>query len=589
MTKPNASGTASKPFYSKDYWDLVFEQLGKRRLFKISMVVLALLYASAIYAPLVANDKPYAIEGVDYVEYKSATSLMSATVTSMARLMESTPEEYLKNRTELSPETQRQAIQVEREALTLKLDTMRAYLGEADRGPLNDYEASVDAALAKYDAGDKAAAAAEIDAAKATGRQLKRDYKAEPPEVQGGEPTGKQLTPLKSKPLPSSITPYDFFMMALWALVLLWPLWNRMTNQVLLQGDRERIRRARRKKAAFLVLTPLVAALVWAQINGPGGGSFNVSPYKQRMTEGSFIAVGEPTFPPIAYGFAEGHSEESFRPPTWLHDSAMNEEGYYMYGFRVPKMDEASGTFPPGSPTIVRAGEPARNAVTRHLAGTDESGRDVFTRILWGGRVSLAVGILSAFLLTLIGVVMGAIAGFFGGKVDIVIMRIIEILQSIPAFFLILVVMAFTDPEVVPPMIMIVVVIALVRWTGVARLVRGEFMRMRESEFVLAAKALGFRSGRTIFRHVLPNAMSPIIVSGAFSVAAGILTESAISFLGFGIQHPGASWGSLVNESRSPEHWWIQIFPGVVIFITVTCYNLAGDALRDALDPKMKD
>ena len=260
-----------------------------------------------------------------------------------------------------------------------------------------------------------------------------------------------------------------------------------------------------------------------------------------------------------------------------------------MYGFRQPKVDKQTGKLPPPLPTDVRYGEPERNAATRHLAGTDETGRDVFTRILWGGRISLTVGILSAFLLTVIGVVMGSLAGFFGGRVDTIIMRIIEILQSIPAFFLILVVMAFTDPEVVPPIIMIVVVIALVRWTGVARLVRGEFMRMRESEFVLAAKALGFGSGRTIFRHVLPNALSPIIVSGAFSVAAGILTESAISFLGFGIQHPGASWGSLVNASRSPEHWWIQIFPGVVIFITVTCYNLAGDALRDALDPKLKD
>jgi len=167
-------------------------------------------------------------------------------------------------------------------------------------------------------------------------------------------------------------------------------------------------------------------------------------------------------------------------------------------------------------------------------------------------------------------------------------MRLIEILQSIPALFLILFAMAFIDPDVVPPIIAIVVVIALIRWTGVARLVRGEFLRLREQEFVLAAQALGFSSRRTIFRHVLPNAMSPVLVSAAFSVAAGILTESVISYLGFGIQHPGASWGSLVNESKSAEHWWVQVFPGILIFITVTCYNLVGDAIRDALDPKMK-
>ncbi|MDP6954915.1 MAG: ABC transporter permease, partial [Planctomycetota bacterium] len=192
-------------------------------------------------------------------------------------------------------------------------------------------------------------------------------------------------------------------------------------------------------------------------------------------------------------------------------------------------------------------------------------------------------------LLTILGVIIGSLAGYFGGWVDILIMRTIEVLQSIPAFFLILLVMAFTDPAIIPPIFAIVIVIALIRWTGVARLVRGEFLRLREQEFVLAANALGFSSRRTIFRHVLPNAMGPIIVSAAFSVASGILTESAISFLGFGTQAPKASWGSLVNESQSPEHWWIQIFPGLVIFLTVTCYNLAGDAVRDALDPKLKD
>ena len=157
-----------------------------------------------------------------------------------------------------------------------------------------------------------------------------------------------------------------------------------------------------------------------------------------------------------------------------------------------------------------------------------------------------------------------------------------------PAFFLILMAVAFTDPSFMDPIYMIVIVIALVRWTGVARLARGEFLKLREQEFVISARALGFSHLRTIFRHVLPNAMGPILVATAFAVAAGILTESAISFLGFGIQPPDASWGSLVNESKSAEHWWIQVFPGLMIFLTVTCYNLVGDGIRDALDPKMK-
>jgi peptide/nickel transport system permease protein len=249
---------------------------------------------------------------------------------------------------------------------------------------------------------------------------------------------------------------------------------------------------------------------------------------------------------------------------------------------------DPTGYEAPAVPVEVRPGEPSVNHSLRRIAGTDELGRDFFTRILWGGRVSLMVGILSAVLLTLLGVVVGSIAGYFGGWVDIAIMRLIEIIQSLPAFFLILMAMAFTDPKVVPPIVAIVVVIALIRWTGTARLVRGEFLRLREQEFVLASQALGFSDARTIFRHVLPNALSPVLVSAAFAVAAGILTESAISFLGFGTRPPDASWGALVNESKNPEFWWIQVFPGVLIFITVTCYNLVGEAIRDALDPKMK-
>ena len=180
--------------------------------------------------------------------------------------------------------------------------------------------------------------------------------------------------------------------------------------------------------------------------------------------------------------------------------------------------------------------------------------------------------------------IIGSLAGYFGGWVDIGIG--IEILQSIPAFFLILLALAFTDPETVPPMFAIVLVIAIVRWTGVARLVRGEFLRLREQEFVVASQALGFTSRRTIFRHVLPNAMSPVLVAAAF-VAAGILTESAVSFLGFASASPTPPGGNRQRVAQ-PGEWWIQIFPGVAIFVTVTCYNLVGDAIRDAIDPKMK-
>lgn len=592
MTRPEedpAQESAGERFYSKDYWDIVFEQLGKRALFKISMVVLALLYASAIYAPLIANDKPYVLEAIDYKAYKSATSLMSATTSSVARLMKKTPEEYAESRGEGAPATLDEALKVERDALALKISVVEAALPKEDHAPLGELLDEVDAALATFESGDHEAGLEAANAAKKKARALKKEYKATAPTPEGEPASGKALVAKKSYPLWASLSPFAIFIMVFWLLVMLWPAWNRLVNRGLLGADRERIRKARRSKALFALGVPTLCAVAWFLGNGWGGGAFAVGPYKAGLTSGDIVATSKPVFPPLPYGFAETHSEESFRPPTWTHDSAISEEGYYEHGFRVPTPDKVTGYMPPPTPTVVRVAEPERNAGMRHPMGTDELGRDFLVRLLWGGQVSLSVGILSAALLTLIGVLMGSVAGYFGGWVDVGIMRVIEVLQSIPAFFLILVVMAFTDPEVLPPIFAIVIVIALVRWTGVARLVRGEFMRLREAEFVLAANALGFRSARTIFLHVLPNALSPIIVSAAFSVAAGILTESAISFLGFGIQHPGASWGSLVNESRSAEHWWVQVFPGAVIFITVTCYNLAGDALRDALDPKLKD
>ena len=388
--------------------------------------------------------------------------------------------------------------------------------------------------------------------------------------------------------------------MVLWLLIMTWPLWNRLINRMLLEGDRDQIRRWRKRKLGGALGFSAMAALFWAVTVGGGGSMFDSAPYKRSLSDGGMLAVragttavdednaSEPGWPLIRYGYSETHTEESFRYPTWWKRRAeIDEEGRTVYHYKA-KAAEATGAEAALTPIVIRVGELPRNDWARRLAGTDELGRDFFTRMLWGGRVSLTVGILSALLLTVIGVIVGSIAGYFGGRVDTVIMRVIEVVQSLPAFFLILMAMAFTDPNVVPPIFAIVVVIALIRWTGAARLVRGEFLRLREQEFVLAARSLGFSNRRVIFRHVLPNAMSPVLVNAAFSVAAGILTESAISFLGFGMQLPGASWGSLVNESKNAEYWWIQVFPGVVIFLTVTCYNIVGDAIRDALDPKMK-
>jgi peptide/nickel transport system permease protein len=331
----------------------------------------------------------------------------------------------------------------------------------------------------------------------------------------------------------------------------------------------------------------VLAAVVWMMTVG-GHTTFESADYKLRIM-GNETVVRDVVWPPLAMGFAETNGSESFRPPTWSAKAEIDEEGFYVKGARSVRVDEQSGVAQTAKPVEIRPAEPERNATFRHLVGTDSNGRDIMARILHGGRISLAVGILSTVLLVFLGVVIGATAGYFGGWVDILISRLIEIFQSIPAFFLILTAVTMIPDDAIHPIFAIVFFIAVVRWTGVARLVRAEFFKLKEQEFTVAARALGFSNTRVIFVHILPNAMGPVLVAAAFSVAAGILTESAISFLGLGVKEPIPSWGALLSEARgSTEYWWINIFPGLLIFMTVFCYNIVGEGVRDALDPRRK-
>ncbi|MCW5828403.1 MAG: ABC transporter permease [Deltaproteobacteria bacterium] len=219
-----------------------------------------------------------------------------------------------------------------------------------------------------------------------------------------------------------------------------------------------------------------------------------------------------------------------------------------------------------------------------HPFGTDQNGRDVLARIIHGGRVSLAVGFVSMGIALVIGILIGALAGWFGGKTDMAISRFIEIVICFPTFFLILTVMAFWPPSIWN----IMIVIGITGWTGIARLVRGEVLRIRNEEFVLAAQVTGARQMTVLFRHVLPHALAPVIVSAAFSVAGAMLTESSLSFLGFGVQPPTSSWGQILGQSKPYVRtaWWLVVFPGVVLFLSITAYNILGDRLRERSDPR---
>ena len=219
-----------------------------------------------------------------------------------------------------------------------------------------------------------------------------------------------------------------------------------------------------------------------------------------------------------------------------------------------------------------------------HWLGTDDLGRDVFSRILLGTRISLSVGFVAVGLELLIGVTLGLCAGFFGGKLDAIVMRLVDVMLSIPAIFLILAVLAFLGPNIYNVM----AIIGLTAWPGLTRLVRGECLSIREREYIQAARIAGISAPRILFVHLLPNVISPILVSATLGVGGAILTESALSFLGLGVQPPVPSWGNILSIGRDYLHiaWWLSVFPTAAIFITVLSFNLLGDALRDVLDPR---
>jgi len=220
-----------------------------------------------------------------------------------------------------------------------------------------------------------------------------------------------------------------------------------------------------------------------------------------------------------------------------------------------------------------------------HLFGTDDLGRDVLARMLYGSRVSLSVGLVAVGIAVIIGIFIGSLAGYFGGRTDAVLMRFVDIMLTFPTLFLILAVIAVVGPGIYT----IMVVIGVTGWMDVARLVRAEFLSLKERDFVQAARASGAGHMRIIFWHVLPNALSPVFVAATFGVAGAILVESGLSFLGLGIQPPRPSWGNILTTGKDyiEVAWWLSLFPGLAILLTSLSYNLLGEGLRDALDPRL--
>ncbi|MFO0918886.1 MAG: ABC transporter permease [Planctomycetaceae bacterium] len=519
-------------------WQLIWREFRKRPLAVASAVVVFLLILASVWAPFLANDRPLMYFGVNRAEYRESLRTCNGAI---GRLIEGRQKE-----------PDKPPLKTLVQALKLHVGLMAAAVSPDDSQRLNTWFGMLQAALADADATAGAQKLAELK------------------KTLSGDLSERSVTfQAKTRwPVFASLNWLDVGFLV-WSLTTVSaPAWRLLLRFVRVKS--------RRISAAWLVWlgVPLLAAgLWWWRVPARE----DQTQYKQGvLAEHAEQAIGRVpvvyegvVWPPIPYGLAESVLEKKYLRPAWLEEKPSNG-----------KTEEAAA--PPSS-----ALRRTRTSWDRpHWLGTDSLGRDVLSRMIWGGRVSLSVGVVSVSIYVVLGVLIGAVAGFFRGFVDLIISRIIEVVICFPTFFLILTIVALRGPNIMN----IMVVIGLTGWTGVARLVRAEFLRLVDQEFVLAGRALGYTPVRLIFRHVLPNAMAPVLVAATFGIAGAILTESALSFLGLGITIPIPSWGGILLDGRRSEGAapWLVFLPGLAIFVTITCYNLVGEALRDASDPRLR-
>ena len=516
----------------KSQWALIWTEFCKRRLALGAAGLILFLITTSIFAPLLANARPIYYFGFNRFEYQEAARTLRGAV---AQLIEARSAEKSAAPAESVFKT-----------IPLQIELMADELAPAKGSELRDLGGQL---LAAARSTDRTAAIGDL-------QRLQRDIRT---RFDAKEVT---LVSQANWPVFASLSGLEIAFVMANILLLISPLWGWLIR-VFIPSDKDLMRRW--CLVGIQIGLPLVAGCLWWWIMPV---RVDRTEYKAGVLAADEESAKAPVvfesviWPPIAYGLDEYDLAGKSAAPAW-----------YPIAWCPPGKDAASVKL------TSRWSGP-------HWLGTDESGRDVLCRMIWGGRVSLSVGLVAVAIYVAIGIVVGSIAGYFRGWVDLVISRFIEVMICFPTFFLILTIVALVGQSVRN----IMLIIGLTGWTGIARLVRGEFLRLVDQEFVLAGRALGYSPLRLIFRHVLPNAMAPVLVSATFGIAGAILTESALSFLGLGISKPTPSWGGLLADGRDAlQHApWLIHFPGLAIFLTITAYNLMGEALRDASDPRLR-
>lgn len=519
---------------------------------RVAASILVLWGTLAAFAPFLANDRPYFMRAVDMGRFEDARTSLEPLTRRWIELRAQGEAGWRAASGARASQGFAETIALEESAVSARIAGLREAIAPEDaahRDVVARFERAFRASIAAPtpDAGLPELARAT---AEALDPATKHASSADPSF--GGTPV--RFASQVSAPLFAALSALDVATCCAWIAL----------------GVASLCRRSWRRRGAIAALVFAFAAVGWPLVRPADTAPPSI---KASAARGDLV-VEWATFPPIPLGHAETRLREAFSPPSWIPREADGARD----GFR--------GAVERNSKSSALPFEAALDSPFRHLLGTDSLGRDLAARLLWGARVSLFVGFFSAVLLTLGGVLLGVLAGARGGWVDFAISRAIEVVTCFPAFVLVLCVMFFFDPRTVSPLVAVAAVIGCVGWTSVARLVRAEALRVRELDFVTAARALGLGEGRILWRHVLPNAIQPAIIAFAFAVGAGIMTESALSFLGFGVQVPVPSWGALISDSKSPDHAWIWLIPGFAIFTVVASTNVLGEALRDALDPR---